>query len=277
MRNSHGEDPLNLCNDPIEFYLGRRSLLQSAAIMILRLWMETVEEFLKYLQFGKDSPFEEVCGGISNFTHRNKIQAGPADSNIKDGKLPHGHTSILQFKSHPRTEQEEALPLLNMIRGSIETFATKEEQRELVKNGFVSNGDMMISFLEEMRQITKHHCMQGRCMIPVRSSEDDGSSEPRLKKKCKQRDNRKMNPHPFSHYFKPIDVQHSMEALTILSNIGMIVVLSDNADSRQIYSWEPLPDIHNSWKQRGTCPRVMLLMHHILRRMRHSSSCSFVL
>jgi hypothetical protein len=50
-----------------------------------------------------------------------------------------------------------------------------------------------------------------------------------------------MNPHPFSHYFKPIDVQHLMEALTTLSNIGMIIVLSDNADSRQIYSWEPLP------------------------------------
>jgi hypothetical protein len=148
MRNSHGEDHLNLCNDPIESYMGRRSLLQSAAIMMLRLWMETVKEFLKYLQFGKDSPFREVCGGISNFTHWKKKQAGPADSNIKDGKLPHGHT-ILQFKNRPRTE-EEALPLLNMIQGSIETFATEKEQRELIKKGFVSDGDMMISFLEEM-------------------------------------------------------------------------------------------------------------------------------
>jgi hypothetical protein len=60
-----------------------------------------------------------VCRGIIDLWNQAEIQAE------KDGKAPHQHT-LLYFKHHLKKEKE-ALPLLEMIRASIETFATNSQ------------------------------------------------------------------------------------------------------------------------------------------------------
>ena len=94
--------------------------------------MEFVEVFLLYLQYGKDSPFENVGGGIKHIWNRSEIQ------NDSDGKHPHQHT-LIYLMNHPKTKQE-CLPLLQVIRGSIETFANEDEKKELIEKGFLGWG-----------------------------------------------------------------------------------------------------------------------------------------
>jgi hypothetical protein len=219
--------------DEIELHLGREALRISAAMMTLRLWMETVPIFLKYLQIGKDSPFREACGGISDLVNRSEIQPGG-----NDGKLPHQHT-LLYFKFHPQTE-EEAQPLLDLIRGSIETFATPQEQKQLIEKGFILDADLMITFLQKMATITKHHCSR-RCSVKVRVVTPDGSFETKQERRCKQPDNRMMNPHPFLHFFRPIEVHHSEEALQSLLVLGLIEA-SYRIDSNCLEGCYPRPE-----------------------------------
>jgi hypothetical protein len=195
-----------------------RSLLQeafriSAGISMLRAWMELVEIFFEYLQFGKDSPFRNVCGGIKDVWNRLEIQSE------EDAKLPHCHT-LIYFKEHPKNEQD-ALPILQLIRGSIETFATDEEKKELLEKGFVKDPDLMIDFLQDFKRKVAHHCTK-RCQVLVRSRATDGTTIMTRERVCKIPDNRKMKPSPTVHSFIPINANHSQEALCCMVLLSMI-------------------------------------------------------
>jgi hypothetical protein len=52
--------------DEMERHLLQEAFMISAGISMLWAWMELVEIFLEYLQFGKDSPFCDACGGIKD-------------------------------------------------------------------------------------------------------------------------------------------------------------------------------------------------------------------
>jgi adenine C2-methylase RlmN of 23S rRNA A2503 and tRNA A37 len=104
--------------------------------------------------------------------------------------------------------EKEALPLLQMIRASIETFATKEEQEELIHKGFISKPDMMINFLQDMKSKLEHHCTNNPCTVSVQTTQNDGSMMAKQTHKCKQPDTRRMNPDPTSHSFLKINVNH---------------------------------------------------------------------
>jgi hypothetical protein len=95
----------------------------SAGIIVIRTWMETVDIFLQYIQFGRDSPFGNVCGDIDDLWNHSGIQ------NDEDGKVPHCHAT-LYFKNPSKTEKS-VLSLLDLIRSCVETFTTPEEQKNL--------------------------------------------------------------------------------------------------------------------------------------------------
>jgi hypothetical protein len=96
-----------LRSDEKEAKLAREALRISAGILTLRTWIETVTIFLQYIQFGKDSPFLDICGGIKDLWARLEIQ------NKEDGKVPHCHATV-DFRDPPDT-QEKLFSMLNHI------------------------------------------------------------------------------------------------------------------------------------------------------------------
>ena len=202
-----------LRSDEKEKELAREALRISAGIMMVQTWMETVRIFLQYIQFGKDSPFLGVCGGIKNLWCRLEIQSE------EDGKVPHCHAT-LYFNDPPDTE-EKLFSLLNLIRTCIETFATSEEQQELIEKGFVSDPDVMVSFLQDMQTKLTHWCTT-RCTVQIRNVGIDGNVTVRKERKCKQPDYRRMSVNSTMHTFMNVDVSHSQEALHALLVLGMI-------------------------------------------------------
>ena len=207
-------------NDEHDVSQIKRSLQTSSATMSFRTWLETIKVFLKYIQFGKDSPFKDVGGGIKDIFNRLEIQEG------LDSKFHHNHT-LLYLHQHPKTK-EEAIELLNLIRGSIETFVTEQEKIELVEKGFVE-GNCITEFLLDMQNKLKHNCTK-RCFIPVRNRSDENKEK--FERRCKQPDNMAMNPDRRLHYFYPIDVKHSKRAAECMQELGFIEVVDDTTENK---------------------------------------------
>ena len=223
--------------DEVEVKQIRDGLRMSAALIYLRTWMEITKYFLRYLQVGKDSPFRDVCGGMLNFVNRSEIQ-----DESKDGKLPHQHT-LVYFRNHPMSD-EAAFPILQMIRGSVEYFATADERKELLNKGFVSDPDLMIEFLQQMKTMLAHHCAR-RCQIVVRNwNVEAAQMENTTERHCKQPNNRLINPEPFSHYFLPINVVHSQDALQALVILDLIYAVynEDGSDFPSVKECRPKSD-----------------------------------
>lgn len=209
----------------------KRGIRESAAIILLRSWMEAVKVFTLYLQYGKDSPLRSVLGGIENVFNRIEIQAEV------DSKPPHCHT-LLYLKNHPTTE-EGAADALDLIRGSLETFATKQEKLQLIEKGFVEEDDMT-DFLLDMQRKLKHNCTSRCRIVEKKKKKDDGKEtfyEEQISYRCKCPDLRRMNPNNSCHYFMPIDVHHSRQALLDLSMLGLIEAL-ETIPERQ---WKCIP------------------------------------
>jgi hypothetical protein len=126
----------------------------SAGILTLQTWIETVTIFLQYIQFGKDSPFLDICGGIKDLWARLEIQ------NEEDGKVPHCHATV--YFRDPLDTQEKLFSMLNLIRSCTETFVTKIEGEELIKKEFISDPGLMVAFLEDM-QMKLTHLLKASC------------------------------------------------------------------------------------------------------------------
>ena len=236
-----------LRTDEKEVKLAREALRISAGILTLRTWIETITIFLQYIQFGKDSPFIDICGGIEDLWARLEIQ------NEEDGKVPHVHATVY-FKDPPDT-QEKLFSMLNLIRTCTETFVSKEEEKELIEKGFVSDPDVMVAFLQDMKTKLTHWCTT-RCMIQTRTVEPDGSIMTRKERKCKHPDYRRMSEDPTTHTFMDVNISHSQEALHTLVNLGMI---------------EPGHDIHVPGFIEKCVPEPEF--KHLLEAKRHLPPC----
>jgi hypothetical protein len=142
-------------------------------------------------------------------------------SSKEDAKLPHAHM-LLYFKEHPKNEQE-ALPILQLLRVSIEMFAMDEgKEDELLEKGFIKNLDLMIEFLQDFKRKVAHHCTKW-CQVLVRRRATDGTTiMTRERVRSKVPDNREMNPSPTVHSFVPINVNHSQEALCCMVLLSLI-------------------------------------------------------
>jgi hypothetical protein len=168
---------------------------------------------LQHIQFGRDSPFLNICGGIQDLWARLEIQ------NEEDGEVPHCHAT-LHFRNLPDTPDKN-LSMLNLIRCCVETFACKEEEKELIDKGFASDPDLMLTFLRDMQTKLTHWCV-ARCTIQNRIVESDGSVTVRKERKCKQPDCRRMSANPMVHAFMDVNVSHSQQASHALTSLGMI-------------------------------------------------------
>jgi hypothetical protein len=132
---------------------------EGGCIYIIRAWMEFVELFLYYLQYGKDSPFKDYNIEFGNIWNRSEIQ------NDKDGKVPHQHTLI--FLKNPPRNKEDLDKVLGLIRACMETFISEEEEEKIKENGILlSSFGTMINFLQKAEELLKHHCTS-RCLIPI--------------------------------------------------------------------------------------------------------------
>ena len=189
-----------------------KALEESSCAYVVRCWNEIVQVFLKYLQFGRDSPFNKVGGGIKNIFDRGEIQSD------MDGKVPHHHL-LIYLRSKAKTS-EDILAVLELIRGSAENLFTEEEWREAKEKGFVAEGDLYQDFMSQVEQLLHHHCTS-RCMIKIRHRNSDGTFDWSAERKCKQPDIRLASPKPLIHCFKDIEVNHSEEAIQCMLWLGL--------------------------------------------------------
>lgn len=193
-------------NDSIDAEDAKKSLQIGAATMSIRCWLETVQVFLRYLQFGLDSPFRNICGGISEIFNRLEFQ-----ENL-DSKPPHCHT-LLYFNDHPKNEAE-ANDILELIRGCPMSFISKKDEITLMKQDMLT-GDSFDDLLADMKIKLRHHCTK-RCLIPTIAKNGD------VVRTCKAPNNAKMNPDSNYDYFMPIHINHQKDALKIMEELGLI-------------------------------------------------------
>jgi predicted GIY-YIG superfamily endonuclease len=189
-----------------------KALEESSCAYVVRCWNEIVQVFLKYLQFGKDSPFRNVGGGIENIFDRGEIQSDV------DGKVPHHH--LLIYLRSKAKNSEEILSVLELIRGSAENLFTEEEWKQAKEKGFVAEGDLYEDFMRQVEQLLHHHCTS-RCMVKTRCQNTDGSFVWSTERKCKQPDIRLASPSPSIHCFKNVEVNHSEEAIQCMLWLGL--------------------------------------------------------
>ena len=189
-----------------------KALEESSCAYVVRSWNEIVQVFLKYLQFGRDSPFKKVGRGIENIFDRGEIQSD------MDGKVPHHHL-LIYLRSKPK-KPEEIMEVLQLIRGSAENLFTEEEWKESKEKGFVAEGDLYEDFMHQVEQLLHHYCTS-RCMVKTRHVKEDGTFEWSTDRKCKQPDIRLASPSPSIHCFKNIEVNHSEEAIQCMMWLGL--------------------------------------------------------
>jgi predicted GIY-YIG superfamily endonuclease len=189
-----------------------KALEESSCTYVVRCWNEMVQVFLKYLQFGRDSPFKKVGGGIEDIFDRGEIQSE------MDGKVPHHHL-LIYLRTKPK-KPEEIMAVLELIRGSAENLFTEEEWKEAKQKGFVAEGDLYEDFMRQVVQLLHHYCTS-RCMVKTRHQNADGTFDWSMERKCKQPDIRLASPSPSIHCFKNIEVNHSEEAIQCMLWLGL--------------------------------------------------------
>ena len=184
---------------------------EAAAVYVLRSWFKFTELFLAYLQYGLDSPFKHVLGGVSHIWDRSEIQ-----SNI-DGKGPHHHT-IITLKKNVTAENINEVE--NLIRCGREYFASDTERDYMIKNQFVQSFDDYMCLLDEYDIVCRHTC-SNRCSIPKLRRTDGGYLENTGERMCKVPNYSKMN-REHCHVMQEVPITYEEDALLTMSELGLI-------------------------------------------------------
>lgn len=181
----------------------RQCVIDSAAILLLRAWMEIMTVWIRYIT---DSP-EKPLGVVDWFFFRFELQEAMAN-------LPHLH-SILWTKDDLNTEAglEAAL---DRIRGFVADIVRREEREECIRNGMFPNDEAIDRLLEMLSTILPHEHLR-RCFTVVKSEE--GSEE--VQYRCKVSNNYKLNPTPSQHSFIEVPVEHTQEAIYVMQQLGV--------------------------------------------------------
>jgi len=172
----------------------RQAGIASAAVVLLRNWMETAEIYMNYIA---NSP-EQPLGKVRKIWWRHEYQDGV-------GNLSHIH-ALIWLDGEPETIS------MNRIRGSTKTLIYEDEIPALVEEGLVEDVDDINEILEHASRVLKHSCSD-RCKTQV--GQADGEV------RCRVASSMFQNITPTRHVMKEVTVRHSKKALFILQRLGL--------------------------------------------------------
>ena len=191
----------------------RRSVIESAGVMLLHVWMELVQIWLHYISKSPDMP----AGKVLQFLARLELQQAwdKFQDVISKGNLPHVH--CLLHTDDDVTTIDGLKKACDRIRGRTDDLIREDEAESYLSSGVFQSITEIDDFRDTMRSFLdhKHH---RRCFV-LKQSEVDGQY--RLHKMCKVAENWKLTDGSGEHRFRNIPVSHSQEAIRVMMDIGM--------------------------------------------------------
>lgn len=179
----------------------KSSLIQSAAIPMLRNWMEVSAIWMNYIKNSNERPL----GKIRNIWWRHEYQD-------TKGNLSHIHALIWVDKSEPQHIT------LDRIRGSTLDLICEDEIDNLVKEKIFSKSSDVFKIRDMAVKLLRHVCNQ-RCKRRTGIGGKD--------LKCRVTNNGLENPIPTQHFFKEYEVQYSQTCIQIMTDLGLMYYSND--------------------------------------------------
>jgi hypothetical protein len=189
----------------------KSTVIDSAGVLILRVWMEMIHIWIHYIV---NSP-ERPMGPIRKYCARMELQDGDSPLFRPRANLPHLHS--LFWTSDDLTTEAGLAIALDRIRGFILDIMRPEEREQYIQDGVLPDNDDVVRFCE-MAQSMLTHRHNRRCMVVTKDNDTHLES---LKMKCKANDNFAMNPSPGEHTFLPIPIEHTEAAIAVLQSVGL--------------------------------------------------------
>ncbi len=172
------------------------SIIQSAAVSMLRNWMEVSIIWMNYIRYSEEKPL----GKVKNIWWRHEYQD-------TKGNLSHIHALIWVDKS------ENQSITLNRIRGSTIDLISNHEIDKLVEEKILHNTSDIYTVRLMAEKLLKHICNE-RCKRRTGVGVND--------LKCRVTNNGVENPDPKQHSFKEYDVQYTQTCINILNELGLM-------------------------------------------------------
>jgi predicted GIY-YIG superfamily endonuclease len=182
----------------------RTSIIQSAAVSILRNWMEVSSIWMNYLKNSKEKPL----GKITRIWWRHEYQE-------TKGNLSHIHALLWVDKT------EEQVITLDRIRGSTLDIICEDEIDSLIQEKIIRNSNEVIKVRDMATKVLRHVC-NDRCKRRTGTGDND--------LKCRVTNNGTENPFPTKHFFKEYEVLYSSTCIRILSELQLMFY---NKDTKQ--------------------------------------------
>ena len=182
----------------------RLSIVDSAGVLALRVWMEMIHIWILYITKSPDKPL----GDVTKYLFRLELQDAQAN-------LPHLH-SLLWTNDDIDTEEGLATAV-DRIRGYINDIVRPEEAEAYKKSGIFDSDEDIWRFLDMMATILPHKHLR-RCYVAMKS---ENSEDKEIKLQCKVTDNWKSNPNKGQHSFIKVHVNHSQDAIAVLQKVGL--------------------------------------------------------
>lgn len=173
----------------------------SAAAIVQRSWKEVSDLWMQYIVKSPEEPLHAIEWGWWR-----------AEYQDKNGNPFHLH-SLLRTKLDINTASGlEAV--LSKVRGSLTDLFRYNEYRKFKRTGAIESYDVLTSLLKQAKRYLTHSCTQ-RCQIP--KVQKDGTTVMSCKAPC----NWLMSNEPFRHTIQTIPSEHSSQAFTILTEVGL--------------------------------------------------------
>ena len=172
-----------------------RGLQQSAAVLLLRNWMEVRKMFLLYMCTSPTSPYYPVDAVFARDEYQNDA-----------GNLPHIHM-MLSLKTSEMTE-DQIDKMDELVRASIVDIVRDDEVDRLVAEGILDRRTDIYEMQDLASSILSHHC-NPRCLRRV--SDRNGKAT----FLCRKPNNLKLSPDNTKHCYIPMRVKYSDECVSV--------------------------------------------------------------
>ena len=180
----------------------RRAVEESAAVYLLRNWMETKLIFLEYLVGSESSPYFPVEVIFSRDEYQSDV-----------GNLPHIHLILKVMKDFWTTERISRLD--ELVTAQICTIIPSDEANEHIRQGVFQSHKEVYDIEELAKEILTHGC-NPRCLRRI--SDSDGPEA----FVCRKPNNLKLSPDNTQHSYIPLPVKFDEECVKRFEDIGIV-------------------------------------------------------
>ena len=192
--------------DPIEKEEIDSSIIQSASSLLLRVWQEVCQLFIRFLHKSKHSPYKKVLSIFS----RNEYQASA-------GNLSHIHL-ILEVDIKKLNQQEKDF-VDDLCRCSVLDIVRSNEIQKYIDNGTFKTLDDHRDMVQNGLKFLGHVC-NSRCLVRI-----DGGGF-----RCRKLNYLLISLDNTKHTYLPLPNEISKDCLDRLIQIGMVeeIEINDN-------------------------------------------------